>query len=1358
VVSPSAITPIVPAPSSVSLTPQTTQSQTQTACHSPSDQPSRAASPETHQPASQQSPQLSPLLFSQPSPVDSQPSQRSPVDSQQSQAAKRPVRAVTSKASRIKLIANRFLTPTQPTRDQFSPASPTPPSPPPKRRKTPRQSNPVKFTLASYQCTICAHSAKKPGKLSAHYRIKHSTIHDPLLQSTYPGTFAWCQDHQTFYTSQGWALHVKNSHSGRDPISSPYEHDLLSEMNRSLLPHTPSIPASESVDSPLLFTQPTSVHSLAPLSLSPSSSSPASHYSLLSSPVSLRTSPLRFDSPASNADMDMKHPEGDLGTEADELGPLDSPVTHQSLLSLPGGADLPDKIGGIPIDHPIWADVIALTEHPRLWKDPPTSSHIHLQLLFAPTLLRFTQAHHDEDTEARERALLEFYGLPGRALIRGRGGVAHNAKRDLITHLSHITYSSQSSPCHSPRSPVSPPSTASQPPTPPSLPPSPPAASPSVIPDPDTHFSEHETRLAKRAAILASARHDGKGVRALLQQPLADASDPLVQKVLSKAHQINPDPYSGRPDIPATATVDADEFGKLHINRMCTLAAADAYGFTGEILRALWPNQTCREGISLLLELQANNALTPTERVLSTVCLVIPGNKKPASLNPIQPSIIVDPLQLVPDAPAASHSSSSYPAAAAAAPASAPKIRAINIPPVFVKAASLNQHNHITNEDLAMVCPSPQLAVGVAGGSTAAVLRIQTFCDVAHTKPQRQLLISTDIVNAFGDQDRKVLIDTCVTEPMLEPIHNLTLFSYESSSLVITKHNGKIAQVLVSDRGSRQGERDAGTLFCASMVPHYKEVTRGLPKVQATVLTDDCSMHGEAGQVIQAFDQFAASITNNSSLTLHPAKQKALWPYQHEKPPSWLIEALSERNITLYSAWMPMHGAAVGVDPTALSRWARGEMDLQQDLFRLLTHPAIPPREAHSMQTKCALPKAQSIFNGMKPSVTKAAAVRWNELNISTILTICGLSPSISSVAQFQISLPINLSGLGIASAEITAVTGWMGSMAYSAHAIRPLLPRNQGPLRSTPLFTEIAQCIDAIRQFGVNIGKTQIKSSPSNFINHFYEHKATRLQHELTRAVHAAHLKRVLSRLPRRDSERITHHSGPGKSAFLTVAPTRPEFFTGGHLFRVLVRNRLGVLLEGAPAICGLCGKCAADPLHYLDCPACRSQERLYLHNQIRAQVERFTRSAGGQYHTEPRLDDREDHSRRGDSQLFLPAPAEQIFIDVQCINPLSPAHITGHASCSSTVLKRAESMKVRKYRAAAEAVNATFVPFIVTVQCDIGQEASALLAKLESRCEVTKLDSKLLLSLTIQRAAARAQLWAAARCFSNRFRHGRR
>jgi hypothetical protein len=69
----------------------------------------------------------------------------------------------------------------------------------------------------------------------------------------------------------------------------------------------------------------------------------------------------------------------------------------------------------------------------------------------------------------------------------------------------------------------------------------------------------------------------------------------------------------------------------------------------------------------------------------------------------------------------------------------------------------------------------------------------------------------------------------------------------------------------------------------------------------------------------------------------------------------------------------------------------------------------------------------------------------------------------------------------------------------------------------------------------------------------------------------------------------------------------------------------------------------------------------------------------------------------------------------DVQCINPLSPSHISGHASNTATILKRAALAKTAKYQTAAEALNATFVPFIVTAQCDIGKEALDLLAVLQ-------------------------------------------
>ena len=183
-----------------------------------------------------------------------------------------------------------------------------------------------------------------------------------------------------------------------------------------------------------------------------------------------------------------------------------------------------------------------------------------------------------------------------------------------------------------------------------------------------------------------------------------------------------------------------------------------------------------------------------------------------------------------------------------------------------------------------------------------------------------------------------------------------------------------------------------------------------------------------------------------------------------------------------------------------------------------------------------------------------------------------------------------------------------------------------------------------------------------------------------------------------------------------------------------------------------------AACPLHYIDCHSTRSQERLFLHNCIRKLIERLARVAGGQYRTEPHLDDRQHRSRRGDTHLFLPAHGseleQQLFIDVQCLNPLAPSHIASYVDVA-TSLDRAEKMKSRKYSAAAQELNAQFIPFIVTLQGDIGPSALALLEKLSSQAErPLNIDYKLLLTLAIQRASARAQIWARLRCHASRWR----
>ena len=111
---------------------------------------------------------------------------------------------------------------------------------------------------------------------------------------------------------------------------------------------------------------------------------------------------------------------------------------------------------------------------------------------------------------------------------------------------------------------------------------------------------------------------------------------------------------------------------------------------------------------------------------------------------------------------------------------------------------------------------------------------------------------------------------------------------------------------------------------------------------------------------------------------------------------------------------------------------------------------------------------------------------------------------------------------------------------------------------------------------------------------------------------------------------------------------------------------------------------------------------------------------------------------------------------MDVQCINLLSASHISGHATHTKTILARAARAKRAKYQDSAEELNASFIPFIVTAQCDIGEQALELLRMLDDRIEGPHPDLKLLLSLEIQRATARAQIWAAKRCHAVRFRRG--
>jgi hypothetical protein len=294
--------------------------------------------------------------------------------------------------------------------------------------------------------------------------------------------------------------------------------------------------------------------------------------------------------------------------------------------------------------------------------------------------------------------------------------------------------------------------------------------------------------------------------------------------------------------------------------------------------------------------------------------------------------------------------------------------------------------------------------------------------------------------------------------------------------------------------------------------------------------------------------------------------------------------------------------------------------------------------------------------------------------------------------------------------------------------------------IAKTNTMTELRRAYGTLQRAGALLALTK-QFTASKFHAHFKTSTVPKLQRQISAAIEKARRSRVLKAATRPEELHVRQHTGKGKSAFLTTIATRPDLFISAQLTRTLVRNRLAIALEGTPPRCGLCAKATTSPLHYIDCHGTRSQERLFLHTSVRKLVERVTRVGGGQFISEPPLDHRDNRHRRGDTQRFLSALGnegeQQVFVDVQCLNTLAQSHIASFSDVS-TIINRAERLKRSKYEESAEALDAQFVPFIVTLQGEFGPADTALLEKLEDRAgKALHVDCRLLLTLTIQRDA---------------------
>jgi hypothetical protein len=216
-----------------------------------------------------------------------------------------------------------------------------------------------------------------------------------------------------------------------------------------------------------------------------------------------------------------------------------------------------------------------LLEKPRTWKNPPAQSHEALGKVCEQYYARYLQASDEGNPQDRLEALLAIQAIPGKHLPRMRGGGNNKAKKSLIKLLTRqISGVREQSPQAAPRS------------------------AQIQEEDPEAEFTKEQTLAVNRAVTYASAGQIGKAAAALCSGKLADASDPRVQKQIAALFPRNPDPIKPQPVRPLPPVIiDPAEFAKKIIRPACKASGADAYGFTAEIIHALWKNPICQAGI-----------------------------------------------------------------------------------------------------------------------------------------------------------------------------------------------------------------------------------------------------------------------------------------------------------------------------------------------------------------------------------------------------------------------------------------------------------------------------------------------------------------------------------------------------------------------------------------------------------------------------------------------------------------------------------------------------------------------------------------------------------------------------------------
>jgi hypothetical protein len=261
--------------------------------------------------------------------------------------------------------------------------------------------------------------------------------------------------------------------------------------------------------------------------------------------------------------------------------------------------------------------------------------------------------------------------------------------------------------------------------------------------------------------------------------------------------------------------------------------------------------------------------------------------------------------------------------------------------------------------------------------------------------------------------------------------------------------NGEWFSFLQSE-GGPQGDPLMPLLFSVLISVLLKAVIDKHRVACAAAYLDDTTTVAKVQTQELVYDDMVAMAPTLCGFSINGAKTVVL--SVSPSPSAAVLRFVAKHQLEFHHGSSVVVGGTVGLNKSQMSSWIVKKAQSHSGLFRLLSHPEMPPGFAMQMLRQLAMPVFTHLLRAHEPTVTEAGA---KLLDRATTLAYCAINsvPELllpeNHLKLAELRLPVRLGGEGLPSLQFTASLASYAALAAAVAQNDPYM--QQRPPRHPP-------------------------------------------------------------------------------------------------------------------------------------------------------------------------------------------------------------------------------------------------------------------------------------------------------------------